>query len=572
MARTTNTSRSPKLCAIDRVGVSWLVVIAEDHAGGGFSIIAAERATSRSALRAILESHGVKRIIRVLGSNEAVVRRVELPGENEAELNSAAQLLGEAELPGAAEEWRRGAGTVPLGATTGSRAVLLTAWVGEASADYELITEEASEHFVSRAAALTFVLDGRSGAIVDARPAGSGGSGDSATIVASSADRSVARASRLAPGNEQALSHAVRAATDQANVEPIEVSAGGLSCDSSTEASLTEKLSRAGSTKDPKDFAAAIGAIELVDSAHPSSTLGKLRSTGESKATDPLERLAVFVSSPRLAWPLIAASLLLAIALPTIGLSLRHASLSSQLARLEAAGFGDEGSEDTERRLALYEELESQRWPMTKLLANLAGGTPVGVELEQIDLRTGDRFSVRGSGESLSLITEMTRKLNDSGVFADVEMRRSEIVDERVTFEIAGRVERPYAEARDLEDFAESTLAERLYGDRAHLAGPGPAGSKPGSTDLSVTESGGDSDRPRGRNRAAELVENIDVTVPEPLEDGALSEMDRREAMAAMGERRKAIAAGDIDTETRQRLEREVEMLRDHLRSQRGGG
>lgn len=572
MARTTTTSRSPKLGAIDHAGGSWLVVIAEDRAGGDSSIIAAERATSRSGVRALLESHGVKRIVRVLGSREAVVRRVELPGEDKAELNSAAQLLGEAELPGAAQAWRRGAGTVPLGATSGSRAVLLTAWIGEASAEHEPLTEEAHEHFVSRAAAFAFALGGHPGVIVDARVTGPKSSGDSATIVASSANRSVARASRLAPGDDQTLIHAAGTATDQADVESIDVEAGALSCDASTEARLAEKVSRAGSVKDPKDFAAAIGAIVLASSAHPASTLGELRLTGESKATDPLERVAAFISSPRVAWPLVAASLLLAAALPTIGLSLRHASLSSQLARLEAAGFGAEDSEDTERRLALYEELENQRWPMTKLLSNLAGGTPVGIELEQIDLRTGDRFFVRGSGESLSLITEMTRKLNDSGVFADVEMRRSETVDERVTFEIAGRVERPYAQARDLEDFAENTLAKRLYGDRAHLAGPGPAGSKPGSNDLSEVDSGGETGRRSRPNRAAELVENIEVTVPEPLEEGALSEMDRRAAMSAMGERRKAIAAGDIDTETRERLEREVEMLRDHLRSRRGGG
>ena len=137
---------------------------------------------------------------------------------------------------------------------------------------------------------------------------------------------------------------------------------------------------------------------------------------------------------------------------------------------------------------------------------------------------------------------------------------------------------RVFEAARGIEDFAERTLAQRLYGDRAELAGSGPRASG----------SGGGGSRSRGERRAErdsgdggddgadrvfdERAEAL-LTSPilEPLDEGMIAEMDRATVLKEFPSRRAAAARTDIDSETRGRLEREVDLLRERLRSLRGG-
>jgi len=294
-----------------------------------------------------------------------------------------------------------------------------------------------------------------------------------------------------------------------------------------------------------------------------------------------VERVGAWLGEAR-HWAVIGGvALVLMLGLPVAGAYAQREVLRSKVASLEKRlGMDADSREETDRRLALYSELNETRWPMTKLVAEFGGAAPVGIELDSLDLRTGERVTARGTAEEFSAVLEMQSALEESGVFEDVQIVRAQEVDDRLEFEMTARAMqvRVFEAARGIEDFAERTLAQRLYGDRAELAGTGPRESG----------SGGGGSRSRGERRAerdsgdgdddgadrvfderAEAM--LTSPIPEPLDEGVIAEMDRATVLEEFPPRRAAAARTDIDSETRSRLEREVDLLRERLRSLRGG-
>lgn len=147
-------------------------------------------------------------------------------------------------------------------------------------------------------------------------------------------------------------------------------------------------------------------------------------------------------------------------------LSVMHPGLSEQVDAFES-------NKDQE---VIYSALMSEAWPMSKLLADIASNTPMGIEVDSIRLGYGEPVRIQGmampsnSEESAALATRMKAMLETSGVFSGVTLRweDSETFGNR-SFDISADVQRPqYRPSYALDqDFATWTLSERKSGQDA---------------------------------------------------------------------------------------------------------
>ena len=183
------------------------------------------------------------------------------------------------------------------------------------------------------------------------------------------------------------------------------------------------------------------------------------------------------LSSIRIAaWLMVAAVILLVFAPLAISgirlglLKVSHPSLDYMVQQ----------SERQQRQFAMYRALQSEAWPMTKLLADISNSTPEGIKIETIRLGHGEPLKISGTAtppagtDAARLVTDMKDQLESMGIFDDVTLRWDDMDTYGPrTFSIDARVARPlyrprYEEARD---FGTYTLAERLYGKEAVAAG-----------------------------------------------------------------------------------------------------
>jgi len=234
---------------------------------------------------------------------------------------------------------------------------------------------------------------------------------------------------------------------------------------------------------------------------------------------------------------------------------------------------------------------------MTKLLSHIAAALPLGdaggeatagvtVESVRLDAGRGERVLLSGQAESFELLNKLLRNLSECGVFGDVIADRSQIEEgegaQRLAFDVSMLVVRPFAEARGLEDFSDNTLAVRLYGAEgaARLqASGGRKASQPedraagGRRGIARDGQGGETqaEAPRERPRR-EGGDGADEPIPPALSESEIAVLDRQATMREFGNRRRAASRGDIDASIRQRLNDEVEMLRNRLRALGGGG
>jgi hypothetical protein len=278
-----------------------------------------------------------------------------------------------------------------------------------------------------------------------------------------------------------------------------------------------------------------------------------------------VERAVRWIASPRHAIAVLAIALAAMLFVP-LGLAwVRHAVLAG---RLESTRAGGADTQQLQARGDFMDELSRRRWPMTKLLADLAGSMPVGVQVESITVTPGDRVAIRDTAETSELLSEFQNKLNATGVFqANIDSR--ERAAEGFTFDItSGRVVRPTADAKGIEDFAAQSLGVRLYGEgykeveAVEQAKQREAESKRAGRGTPLT-AGFDA----GSTRQAE-----EEPIPEPLTTEKIATLDRTEAGKEMSARRKVASRAGIDAEVKRRLLAEVDLLRARLAELKGQG
>jgi hypothetical protein len=234
----------------------------------------------------------------------------------------------------------------------------------------------------------------------------------------------------------------------------------------------------------PPDPAGRLLAAAALAAAGPMEAFTRITPDAEAEEQTPLER-ALHSSLSRLAKPraavaVIAAALLVAAMVPIVAAGLRVAILRWKLP--DPLGF-ESAMRDSERRLAVYRELQTQAWPLAKLLGDLSNCLPESIELQSVVIAHGEPITIRGlakpEGDRTGAegIIELERRLRQTGVF-DKITKRWEEPDARgvFSFSLSTHVTRPTLQARFEADgdYAVTSFAERRYGPAAR---PTPSAS-----------------------------------------------------------------------------------------------
>ena len=563
--RLGSTSRGKRVAVVHRRGARWSVVVGE--VGEEARVLAADM-MELGAVRAFMERHRAERMVRVAPGATTIVRAVELPRGTPDEVDAAAALMAEAQLPPVVEEWRRGWGASPLGASDGNVGVLLIGWVG-APGEAELGFEASSggESWTSEVVGVAWLAslgdegmcaagDREAGSIVVAagEGGGAGGHGLVRTVREEGADAREWRRS------------AVEAAAEMgASLDEAEVGDRFVAIDDAGRRAI-ESMGGRGTREWVGDHAVGLGV--LIGMARGGvGRLFEMHASRPERRVGPLETAAGWVSRPGRAVGVVAAALVLLLAGPLVFAMARDAMLGGRVERIEEA-MG--GTDKLQQRAAFYGALRERRWPMTKLLADISGAMPVGVQVESIVMNVGEEIAIRGKADEGKKLDAFTAKLNDSGVFSAgaPDVRRS---GEGIEFDLKIRVRNASAQARGLDDFAAKSLGVRLYGEEY---------SEVEAASAAATEAReAERERRAARRRGSDVVfdggdsrQAAPDPVPDPLTDDKIAKLDRTEVMKEFASRQKAASRRDIEEDVRQRLKDEVEKLKGRLREMKGGG
>lgn len=230
----------------------------------------------------------------------------------------------------------------------------------------------------------------------------------------------------------------------------------------------------------------------------------------------------------------------------------------------------------------MYRQMESSRWPMTKLLADFSRAAPVGVTVEALSISPDQGLSVQGRADSQETLNTLLETLNATRVFTGARINRLESAVSGVAFQLTAGVSNPHGRAAAGEDFASRPLAVRLYGEGAtNTATPvaldRPVTTNGGSRSASAAPPRPARDRPEPSTAPNPSIGGASAgdAVPPPLTDEQIAALDRRAAMTEMVRRRTYPQRNrDVDAAVRSRLEDEVRRIQEHIQrlNQQGGG
>jgi hypothetical protein len=583
MATTTPTTDTQRLGALFELGL----VVAERTARG-VRVIEARTLGAIAELPAALAQHRVHHLVRVLPAADTVCRASRVDNAQPAELLSALALLGEASLPEDAPAHRRAGGVVPDLSADGKRGAIFTAWITPPPEEPDLPVED--ETFIASAAALA-MLRAPSGLAVLCDRAG-------VSIVASGPDRLAARAIVEDPTNHGAIAARIaetcRAVGANAASEVVD-SRAHLRLDAASRAALASRVE--GLVPEQRwldQYGVAIGAaLAALSPDAVTRSLAQLRDQPPAERRTGPERFAEWVSVPRNALVAGIAAAALVILAPLGIAAARSAVLKSKSANLAQV---DEQRAALSKQAAMYQQLETMRWPMTKLMGDISAATPQGVIVEVLRLSPEQGLMIKGTADSQEVLGKLQSHLNQTGLFDKLKIDRAVSGSSGVEFDISANVLNPTIYVKPVEDYAEKPLAVRLYGEAARNA-PIVA-TESGSSDRSresassngSRDSGRDSGRGEGRDSsrdsrspaAADSSRSSRPTsgsglpslsdVPPELTDAQIGAMDRTTAMKEMVARRRASAVQGIDPGVKARLDTEVTKLQERMKNAGSGG
>lgn len=540
------------------------IVIAE--IGGGSVAVIETLRTDTAHFGELLKGRKVELVLRLAPSSETICRVLALPAvesADRAELADALTLMAESELPSSLPWYRRAAGVLRLGAAQGA---LMTGW-NPADGDPASRTASLStvpEVWTAEIAALAALGSATSaGPLLGLADAGSG----TLAVLAAGPKRTLARVLRLTPG--EGWSAAARGAWQETAAAAGLEGAAAPNTDGLT-------LPQAGSTRlggamRDRDwftrYGLAFGSILLYADADAAVSSLVALAAREPRNRRPLvQRTIDWLALPRHAVMIGAACLAVALLSPLVAAKARHAILSH---RAGSADSLDTRLADAERRVGFYRLLGEKRWPMTKLLSQIAGAAPVGVTLDTVELPQGETVTIRATASSSELVSTFRKNLTDTRVFTNVATPTIETTSDGVTFQLQARVVQNFAlQAKEpLDDFAAKTLAQRLYGEDAGDTPrfdeeDEPADRGPERRASSRETRRDEPDRSSGRASNTAPAAPAAGDIPPPISDEEIAKLDWGAAMREFGRRRKASTLPGIDEATKARLISEYEKAR----------
>jgi hypothetical protein len=175
------------------------------------------------------------------------------------------------------------------------------------------------------------------------------------------------------------------------------------------------------------------------------------------------------MDSPTFAKRALVAAGLAVVVGPMAVAGLRLAWLNFRLA--DAAAF-EAAMVSSERRIALYGQVDRLGWPMSKLLSDIACTTPDGIELESITIDHGSNVQLRGIARglgdlsSVDAIVQMEERMRASKVFTRIVKSWEEPKGGSTEFSITAQVADPMLIVRysESQDYGKKSLAEQRWG------------------------------------------------------------------------------------------------------------
>lgn len=546
----------------------------------------------------LFEQLGIQLVLRVAPAAEVLCRTAPLPGtgtpssnatetretprpSDRSELASALELLAEAELPANLPWWRRCSGVIALGPGGSQHAALLVGWPEAKTTDRRSRSLRAPwpcpEVWIPEPACLAIVAaaaDATFAASVD-RAAGS------LALVAAGPTKSLVRVLRLPSDADSWAASVAKAGAETAAA--VDLAAPPLRLPVQDPALVLPGAPSPRLASQPRDaaftstFGLAVAALHAWSSGDPAvQSFAALFAVEPVARASILERTLRWLSHPWRA----AAAIVLALAI-LLGLPLAVAETRLDLLQKK---IGDVDAMRTrlaaaEQRAAFYQLLRDRRWPMTKLLADIAGAAPLGIRLEAVELAPPDTVLLRGTAETTSLVTTFRENLASTQLFNSVTTPTTGSTAEGVQFQLQARIAPRTAifPVTPKDDFAARTLAQRMYGDEAVAAATRPERARR-TRDRDGTRTP-PSDRPSTPDRSARTPAPTQAPtpsgpaaakpIPTPITDADIAKLTSTQAMLEGAKRKSAARLPTTDETTRQRLMEEAAKLDDRMKQAR---
>lgn len=543
----------------------------------------------------------VDRVVGIVPPGQSVCRVVPMPeGTRGDEMLSSLELLAEAQLPARVPDHRRSAGAFPSSSIT--RTGLLTGWIPGRLSAVERVGQP-TWRWVSEPACVAalcgvnsngvaIAVDSSAGTFTGAVSTGAGSTVRSRIDKPNDASRVAALLHELMRSVGTGVGTAL--GTGDADTDSIARRAtSGSACVVSPQTKAAIGRVFSGSQTDDAWIAnhgLACGAAMIALDARPEIlSLCTIRSEPVVEKLGIIDRVGATLADPKRAWGVAAMCALLALAAP-LGLAYARTLVLEQ--QLEETSIPEDTFVSLSDEAAVYDHLRTQRWPMTRLMSVVSRAAPVGITVKAVRLSPDVGLRLSGSADNASLVHEFVQNLNTSGVF---ERARSTSIDatdgQGIEFDLSAQVGTdPHRELpKEFPDFAEETLAVRLYGegalntrwiggDSSSSPSTGRASNRTTSRPARETIANAESETTREpSDRASERPERGGeagiAPAPSGLSDADIKAMDILAARAAFSARQGYIGANraTMDEETKDRLENEVALLRDHIKSFRGG-
>lgn len=582
-----------------------VVIVRQENEGAAPSLVEATtiQATDTSGLTSLLGRHKPSTLVRVVSSANTVARCVAVPAglvADRAQLGTTLALLAEAEMPAMIPAHRRAAGFIrpaPNGAGiggNGGEAVLVVGWPERGEGTTELGAgpggrDEPTTTWTPELAALAALarsLGGVELALYADRAAGSvsliattrphSGSGMNGTS-GPGAVKTVARVLRGDTTNDASwLASLQRAVSETAAALHLTLPEVEISASAPTTLVLLGSPMRRppGMGADPSwlpQYGIAFGAAGTLADTDPGvRSLAQLRALAPRERGNIVVELVERLATGRRAAIAIGICLLLLLLWPLVIAKTREVILTTRAGGTEALKAR---LNEAERRVAFYKQLRENRWPMTKLIADVATAAPVGVMIDTLSVTREQGITVRGRAENSDQVTEFRSNLVASGVFGGLATPTIESESAGVVFQLEAQVASAQFPGRRAADYIKEPLAVKLYGERARdpsapagapsdsttgTSAPTPAGSTDTARPATASRSPRGTVRPETTVREDASSESRRAaasgsSIPEPLTDADIQAMDKNTAMGEWS-KRKLMSTKTDDPVIKQRL------------------
>jgi hypothetical protein len=523
-------------------------------------------------------------VLRVASSSRCIAKVISVPeleagtAMNRTALTEALRILAEAEAP-AMPWWRRAAGTLPR-LNADWRDVAIVTGLSGAQSDSgdgailaERIEGKGGGKIVTEVAALAGLASSVGEVVLAARADSSTGSVSIIAQGQGDAGRTLVRAVKADAPDTTAWERSIRAIL----AETAEAAGLPLVRVSAIHPGHPVFLDLTGEVASPSwaiDWGMAIGALAIWGN-HDEAVrpLASITLDEPQPLVSARDRAIRYFAKPSRAAAIIAVSVAAMVLIP---LSTAWGRLKI-LERRAAAAHLEQRSAEGKRSVGFYSTLRERRWPMAKLLADLAGNAPPGVEIDSIELAQGEAVAIRGTAERYGLVEKFRTDLAETRVFSELTTPSVESGEsgEGVRFQLTARVTGSGAiyPAKWQGDYTATSLGAQKFGqdwkepEIAHQ----PEDSRSRSAARTRDRESAGSSRRNGNSTAAGSSSSAPSAAapfvpPPPLTDADIAKMDRTAAMKEFGSR-KAAAAKAVDPDVKRRLNEEAEKAKQRMQS-----